>query len=200
MKIGVWYHTRLFGGEPTIDPNWSIPLMMDQMNTLQECGLLNACHELVVSINGDSSNQSAARSIAPKKAKFIDNGTHCKSLLKTMNEVRGWSSEHPGWALCFFHIKGVTHPQDGFYCAWRKCMERWVLLNWRQCVADINSGYETVGAHWLTREKYGNCVTFPFWGGQFFWAKADFLSKLPELPMEPKCRQDWFLSENCPYA
>lgn len=196
MKIAVWYHTRLFGGEPPIDPDWSIPLMMEQMDTLKDTGLLAAAQDFIVSVNGDSENQSAARAIADKRARFIDNGADCKSLLKTMNDVREWAMSHHDWMLCFFHIKGATHPYDGFYTVWRKCMERWTLRNWLQCVRDIEAGYDTVGAHWLTKEKYGNCVTFPFWGGQFFWARASFLAELPAIPMKPTCRQDWFLSEN----
>lgn len=195
-KIAIWYHTRLFGGEPTINPDWSIPLMLEQMETLKTTGLLNNCQSFIVSVNGNSENQVAARSLCDRRAKFIDNGADSKSLLRTMNEVRAWAKLNPDWFLCFFHIKGVTHPHDAFYTAWRKCMERSVIINWIRCVQDLSSGYETVGAHWLTREKYGNCVTFPFWGGQFFWARASFLSELPQLPDQPSCRQDWFLSEN----
>lgn len=196
MKICVWYHTRLFGGEPTINPDWSIPLMMEQMDMLNTTGLLSAAAQFVVSVNGGSDNQVAARGIAGNKATFIDNGANAKSLLRTMNEVRSWAIQHPDWALCFFHIKGVTHPGDTFYTAWRKCMEKWVIRNWARCVSDLRGGCDTVGAHWLTREQFGDCVTFPFWGGQFFWARGAFLAELPTLPLEPTCRKDWFLSEN----
>ena len=98
--------------------------------------------------------------------------------------------------MCFWHIKGVTHPGDLLNHAWRKCMEWHVINHWKRCVADLDAGYETVGAHWLTKDKYGPQVTTPFWGGAFFWAKASFLAELPALPAAPTCRQDWFLSEN----
>ena len=75
-------------------------------------------------------------------------------------------------------------------------MERHVIEHWKQCVADLEAGCDTVGAHWLSKEKYGPQVTIPFWGGMFFWAKASFLAELPGLPSAPNCRQDWFLSEN----
>jgi hypothetical protein len=196
MKLAVWYHTRLFGGEPEINSDWSIALMREQMNLLNLSGLLAASKEFTVCVNGDSENQTAARILAPKKASFIDHGKESKGLLRTMNALREWAMNHPDWLVCFWHIKGVTHPHDALCAAWRGCMERAVIQNWRQCVADLTAGFESVGAHWLAKERYGSMVTFPFWGGQFFWARASFLATLPELPNNPTCREDWFKSEN----
>ncbi len=197
MKIAVWYHCRLFGGEPPIDPDFSIPLMMGQMETMKACGLEHAADEIHICVNGGSHNTVAAQTIAPRKATVTCNGRDAKSLLPTVNALRSWCLGHPDWLVCFFHTKGVTHPGDRLSVLWRGCMERHVLLNWRACVFELtHNNCDTVGAHWLTKEKYGNMVTFPFWGGQFFWAKSNFLATLPELPNEPKTRDDWFLSEN----
>lgn len=196
MKISVWYHTRLFGGQPTIDSDYSISLMTEQMETFRASGLLEASGDVVVCVNGDSINQSAARALAPAKARFIDHGPEAMGLLRSVNRLREWCLVHPDWAVCFWHIKGVTHPWDHLNTVWRQCMERCVIKNWQRCLSDLASGCDTVGAHWLTKEQYSNNVTFPFWGGQFFWATASFLSELPMLPENPKCRQDWFLSEN----
>jgi hypothetical protein len=196
MNISVWYHTRLIGGDPPIDPDFSISLMTEQMGVLKEYGLEDSAHEIVVCVNGGYENQVMARAIAPKKSRFIDHGSGSKSLLPTVNALREWSTAHKDWLVCFFHIKGVTHPWDELNTRWRQCMEKCVIKNWRRCVADIQGGCDTVGAHWLTKEKYGPQVTFPFWGGQFFWAKASFLSELPSVPNSPTCRQDWFISEN----
>lgn len=196
MKIAIWYHTRLFDGEPPINPDVSVPLMMEQMETITKCGLLDSAADLVVCVNGGNDNKAGARSLAPSKARFIDNGSGAKSLLPTVGRLREWCQRHPDWLICFFHIKGVTHPEDATYLTWRRCMEKHVLLRWRQCVRDMETGLDTVGAHWLTKEKYGPCVTFPFWGGMFFWARSNFLAELPPLPETPQCRNDWFLSEN----
>lgn len=192
----VFYHTRLFGGEPKIDPDYSITLMSEQMALLKASGLLQAAQEVVICINGDTQNRLAARSLAPAKARFIDNGADALGLLRTVNALRQWCVEHPGWYVCFWHIKGVTHPWDLLNARWRQCMERCVIRNWHRCVADLNAGWESVGAHWLTPEQYRGIVKLPFWGGQFFWATSDFLATLPALPSNPTRREEWFLSEN----
>lgn len=197
VRIALWYHCRLFGGEPPIDPDFSIPLMLEQMETIKTCGLLDMADEMHICVNGDSHNTVAAQTIAPPKATLVCHGRESKSMLPTVNTLRDWCKGHPGWLVCFFHIKGVTHPNNALNKVWRKCMERHVLLNWQKCILDLTQGgCDTVGAHWLTKEKYGNIVTYPFWGGMFFWAKAAFLADLPQLPMVPEKRDDWFLSEN----
>lgn len=193
--ISVWYHTTLYDPESGIDPDYSISLMTEQMDTLKSSKLLDAASEVVICVNGNSENQVAARAIAPKVSRFVDNGANTKGLLRTVNVLREWSKAHPEWLVCFWHAKGVTHPWDQLNTLWRLCMEKCVIKNWQRCVCDINSGYDSVGAHWLTPEQYYGIVHQPFWGGQFFWAKASFLSELPELPNNPKCRDDWFLSE-----
>lgn len=194
--ISIWYHIRLFGNQPpTINPDYSISLMMEQMETLKSSGLLDAAEDLTVCVNGDSENILAAMSLAPENSRFVNNGPGAQGLLATVNALRKWSIDNPNRMVCFFHAKGLTHPGDDFCIRWRKCMEKHVIKNWRTCAEHVDSGVDTVGAHWLTKEKYGNSVTFPFWGGQFFWANTSFLAELPAIPNNPTCPDDWYLSE-----
>ena len=205
MKISLWYHTILSNGhspkdprfsQKPIDPDWSVPLMLEQMETVKNCGLMDAADDFVVCVNGGLQNQIMARSCSPPKARFIHNGEHAKSLLATTRAMRQWTIEHPDWLVCFFHIKSVTHPHEPLDFAWRKCSEKWVLKNWRQCVADLKSGCDSVGTHWLTPEVFGpSIVPIPIWGGMFFWAKSSFLRELPDLPEAPSGTEDWWLPE-----
>lgn len=196
MKTALWYHTRLFGGNPPLNPDYSITLMTQQMARLKTSGLLDAASALFVCVNGNGENRTGVRCLAPAKAQFIEHGPQAESLLPTINVLRLWCMANPDWLVCFFHIKGVTHPWDPLTTYWRGCMEKWVIGHWQTCVKDMGLGYDTVGAHWLTPEQYPGLVRHPFWGGQFFWAKSSFLAELPELPNAPACRDDWFLSEN----
>ena len=203
--ISVWYHTILYRGhnpadprfsQKQIDPDWSISLMLEQIETLKSCGLLDAAKELVVCVNGDAENQIAARSCAPSKARFIDNGPNSKSILPTVRALRSWALDHQDWLVCFFHIKSVTHANEPLDYAWRKCMERWVITNWRQCVSDLESGYDSVGTHWLTPEQHSAAIVpIPIWGGMFYWVKSSFLVELPELPAHPSNTEEWWLPE-----
>ena len=55
-----------------------------------------------------------------------------------------------------------------------------VVERWRSCVEKLERGYDTVGCHWLTPDAYRQIVSSPFYGGNFWWAKADYIRKLPE--------------------
>lgn len=193
MKLALWYHCRLEGGTPCINPDFAMPLMADQMKELKDSGL-DCADEIHIVSNGGHSNLLYAAMLAPEKSIMHDNGPRAESHLPTVNLLRQWLPDHPDWAVLYFHSKGVTHPGDATYHAWRKCMDRCVLTEWRRCVHDLQH-FESVGPHWLTPEQHPGMVKTPFWGGMFFWATARFLLTLPSIPQAPQCREDWFLSE-----
>jgi hypothetical protein len=75
-------------------------------------------------------------------------------------------------------------------------MERHCIHDWRKCVAALVSGADAAGAHWLTPEKYPGYVKSPFFGGNFWWAKASFLLTLPPIKSNADCRDDFYLAES----
>ena len=196
MKLAVWYHTRMEGGTPPIDPEYSLAVMAEQMAMLKESGLEAAADEILISVNGGAVNAMYAATMAPDKARIIDNGPQAESHLPAVCRIREWLPGHAGWYVCYNHPKGVTHPGNRAYELWRQCQDQIVYAGWRQCVKNLDDGFDSAGAHWLTPEKYGPLLSTPIWGGMAFWAKADFLATLPALPEAPTCREDWFKSEH----
>lgn len=196
MKLAIFYHTRLDGGQnPPLNPDVAMPMMAEQMAALRESGLEEASREIHIVSNGGAGNLLLAAALAPDKSILHDNGPAAESHLPTVNYLRAWLPTHPDWYVCYFHLKGVTHPGERLYHHWRKCMESAVIWKWRTCVSNLEAGLDSVGAHWLTPERYPGTVKSPFWGGMFFWARAEFLLTLPALPEAPRSREDWFLSE-----
>jgi hypothetical protein len=116
-----------------------------------------------------------------------------------MRELQKWLPGHEEWLVCFFHSKGATHPRDPMNGAWRDCMMRHCVLNWRECVGDLVSGYDAVGCHWLPNspndpnaDRWGGNS---FFGGVFWWSTAKYLLTLPPLPDKATDRHSWFLPE-----
>jgi hypothetical protein len=58
-------------------------------------------------------------------------------------------------------------------------MMRGVVHNWRKCVADLDSGYEAVGCHWMEPPETPE-GQFIF-AGNFFWSTSRFLRTLPSI-------------------
>lgn len=194
--IAVFYHVCLsYAGDPPVPLDFGMGIMAEQMHTLKECGLEDAASEIVVLSNGGPSNLLLAAALAPGKARLVDNGADAVSINPSVEVLRQWLPAHREWNVCFFHNKGATHPEDAFNQVWRRCMEAAVLWPWRSCVADLDRGFDSVGAHWLTTERYGAQVITPFWGGMFYWATSNFLATLPPVIPKPTCREQWFQAE-----
>ncbi len=197
-KILVIYHARIFGGEPAVAEGHAIDIMVEQMTSFARCGLLPLCSQFVMGLNGDERDRWALEMIKPYKAELVLHGTAANSELPTLHWLQGWLADpgHGDWYVLYFHLKGARHgTNDALTMAWRRCMEGVVLTHWQRCVRALDEGYETAGAHWLTNAQYGSIVKRAFWGGNFWWAKAEFLRSLPALPANRSCREDDFLAE-----
>jgi hypothetical protein len=181
-KIAVFYHCILSGGTVSIDTPKACAIMAEQMAALKESGLADAADEIRIGLNGDSEDLEMARLFAPAKAMFMVHGKGATTEIPTMNHLRDWLPAHPDWLVAYHHIKGVCYPDHLLYHAWRRCLERAVVWGWRDCIAEIERGRDSCGAHWMTPEQFPGKVKSPFWGGTFWWATAKFLLSLPPLP------------------
>jgi hypothetical protein len=155
-------------------------IMAKQMMALKESGLEEAASEIYIGVNGDESEAFDASEYAPSKSQIIPHGRGSASELTTLHYIQKWL--RPGWNVCYHHIKGATHPGSKIWESWRNCMERVVIWNWRDCVRDLEHGFDTAGAHWMSSEKYA--IIDPsqrYWGGNFWWATSEHLLKLPTI-------------------
>lgn len=193
MKLAVFYHARIEGGSAHIRGDYGRMLVQAQMDLLASTGLYEASNEIVIGLNGGGID--FMREACPPGCTILEHGANAESLLPTYLYLEEWIKSHPDWYVCLWHTKGITHPEDTLNILWRRCMERCVIENWRQCVTDLDLGVDSAGAHWLTRDQFGPIVNTFFWGGAFYWAKASFLLKLPPLIREVKTRDDWFAPE-----
>ena len=191
QKIAIYYHCRL-SDAPTftpgtdhaahpIDPAFAAWLMNSQMRALERSGLAAAAEEIHIGVNGDKQDTALAKLIAPKNSQVVSHGNKAVSEIQTLNLLRRWLPEHSDWVVFYHHIKAISHPTHAGYQAWRQRMEDACVWRWKQCVSDLEAGYDAVGCHWLTPKEFPGTVKSPFFGGNFFWATAKFLATLPPL-------------------
>jgi hypothetical protein len=99
-----------------------------------------------------------------------------------------WAREHPDAAVLYCHTKGAADPTWFNHC-WRESMTLDVVGRWPEALAALDDGYDAAGPHWLDPEIFpnmaiataenGGAVT-PYFGGNFWMARADYLAGLPE--------------------
>jgi hypothetical protein len=169
---------------------------MAQIKAVVDSGLNDAADVFLVGINGDGFDTAFAQGHLPKGRSLIQHGEKSESLLPTMRFLQSWLPGHEDYAVLFFHSKGVTHPGDPLNTAWRNCMTRHVITDWRRCVGDLERGFDAVGCHWIHGKRDDPRLRQPkFFGGVFWMAKARFLLKLPPVPEKITKREDWFEPE-----
>src|SRR5690242_4170335 len=180
-RIAVFYHCIFTGTVRPIHAGFSMDLMAQQMQSLEDCGLASHADKIVVGVNGGEGDADIARMLAPSKAEVIAHGEGSGTEITTLNVLREWCKAHDGWYVLYFHTKGASHPNHPNR-EWRLNMEQHVLHNWRMCVLDLDKGYDACGSYWLTPEEHKNVIKTPFFGGTFWWSKASYLANLPPLP------------------
>jgi hypothetical protein len=179
MKLEIFYHCLLQAHG--IDSNHAFSLLADQMAALVDSGLVDAAEKIFIGVNGDEVDRVAVQTLAPKKA-VVMAFPHGQSEIPTMDFMSGWVKENPGRFVCYFHMKGASRPNDPLCERWRNRMMQAVVWNWGQCVVDLGWGFDAVGCHWLTPEKWPSLIRSPYFGGNFWWSKSEYLSLLPKLP------------------
>lgn len=148
-------------------------LFSEQILTLKSSGLGAAADEIHIGMPGQDHLLAAA--LSPDKAILHDVGDGGRGECPTLEFLQQWLRGHEDWAVCYFHMKGVSQPSNSLFAAWRKCMEKCVIWNWETCIKDLESGYDTVGAHWNTNQDQR------YWAGNFWWASVKHLLKLPPI-------------------
>ena len=183
MNLAVFYHAIFSGGSRPIDMDFACRIMQEQMTALIQSGLSDAADEVYIGINGAEDDAQIARLFVPAKSKFIVHGAGATTEIPTLAFLRSWLPGHEVWKVLYFHSKGISHPTEPFYAVWRQRMTKSVVWEWRDCVAQLDNGVDACGCHWLTPEQFPTLVhDYPFFGGTFWFANANFLMTLPPLP------------------
>lgn len=179
-SIAIFYHCLLNSKERHIDQDYALTLIATQMSALKESGLQDAAQNIFVGVNGNSSDAFPVAMLSPDKATVINHGEGATTEIPTLNILKAFSADHPGWAILYHHTKGVSTPnqQDG----WRRRMENACVWGWQSCVRAITEGADAAGCHWLTPEQNPGTIASPFFGGTFWWAKSEYINTLPPLP------------------
>jgi len=195
--IAVFYHCRVSAnGDAPIPFEHGISVVARQVIALRDSGLAEAASEMFIGVNGGEEDTMAVSSLAPEKAKVIQHPDGSKGEHPTLHALQKWLPEHRGWHVIYFHTKGATKPGNAFWDQWRDCMMKHCVWNWQQCVLDLEMGFDTAGVHYLVPEKYPGSVLSPFYGGNFWWAKSDYLLTLPPIAPSAVDRPSFYDAES----
>lgn len=178
--IAIFYHTYFGGGSFPVTFDNALRIVADQFCAMKHSGLTDAASKFVIGVSGAPEDYMAVASMAPDSSEVVHNLSGVGEL-PTMKLMQDYAKCNPDHYICYLHTKGVIHNGNPVYEAWRKCMERVVIGMWKDCARCLECGYDSAGAHWLTPGNFPIIGPVPYWGGNFFWASAAHLNKLPEI-------------------
>lgn len=183
MRIAIFFHCLFVGGEPPDLLPKAVEIVQEQMAALEGSGLEAAASEIYVGVNGGPESE-CFRTWLPTKARVTYHGLQSKSENLTILMLENWVRENPDCLVLYFHTKGATadhRHRDN----WRKLMMHYLVRQWRQCVADLNNGYDIVCLRWLWDQCDG---TQHIPAGNFLWVKSDFVRKLPSILLRDRIK------------
>jgi hypothetical protein len=111
-------------------------------------------------------------------------------------EIIRWDLPQIDGPVLYAHTKGAANASATNH-AWRGCMIRNTVGRWREAVRDLEHA-DLVGVHWFTPEEHPDKVTTPFFGGNFWWARPDYLAKLPAPTYETRYHAEAWVGQNQP--
>lgn len=188
--LAIWLHVRLSG--PKVNTLHAAEILIEQVGAMQSGGLLDAADVAVIGVS-DLDYALARKLLLYPKFQFEVFQAELRGELPTLSRLQKWVQSN-GHYVHYSHLKCATRA-DSLCAAWRRCMTRHTILNWRQCVGYLDAGKESVGAHWMLPEE-SNLVKAPYWGGNFWLAKAEFLRTLPPLTNDAVTTDLYYLSES----
>ena len=172
LDIGVFYH--VYPGK-----GWE-EMYQEQLGCLVANGLYDKIKHLHIGFNGNLSVCSV-----PDKAVAISNENKSEET-ETLIALRDWCAVNPDAFVLYFHTKGVSR-QNRFTEDWRKCMQYFVITNWRECYKALQEGYDLAGINWQEDTSMGYR---PHFSGNFWWAKASYINTLSEEALNSTFRYD----------
>jgi hypothetical protein len=175
LRLSAWYHVWC-------DGEWQEPVE-EYLQTLRNSDF-PACPR--VGLVGTPHNREKAREALGDCIVAAEADQGYEQV--TLKAVREYALHNDG-AVLYAHTKGASNKGDlGPNSLWRRAMNLRVVDNWQSNLHALEEGYDALGCHWLTPDEHPGTIGTPFFAGNFWMARCDYLRTLPEC--ETRDRMD----------
>jgi len=181
-KIAIFYHIY--------QKNHWAKLFEQQIVALQKSGLYDAADYIHFGINGD---EPLPYDLV--KVNSVKRNIRTELEADTLLDLFRFAVKNPNYKILYIHTKGTTWNEDKIqndklYSTikdtlpinvnlWISYMEYFNIQRWKDCIELLNL-YDCVGTEWLKEANIGTNqkVHTSYYAGNFWWAKAEYISKL----------------------
>ena len=185
--------------------NWK-DILEEQLNEIVRSGLYDKVEKIFIGVNGD---ERFSYWLAVTYKKFEVLYQFSKPELEqslTLSFLRLFARKNLGSKIFYIHSKGVTHKDSKPQNDWRKMMEHYIITQHESCLHELERS-DVVGVNWhlgegymgATAKKCGGVQVTPHFSGNFWWANAEYLERLPSLfPLVNKYQCEFWIGLNNP--
>lgn len=155
---------------------WTV--LEEQLNRIEESGLLDAAEVLNMCINGKMENFEGVKQALSEytKIRYVHVATDAQRFeYPTLDFLkRECDATTEDFNICYLHLKGLTRLNDPNVVDWRHFMEYFNIDRWEDCVQRLTLGYDTVGINYIE-------APWPHYSGNFWWSHANYVKILDPL-------------------
>ena len=165
----------------------------EQLETLERSGLGAACDRLTVTVVGaeiERVDQLFRLFSFYPKTRLIH---ACEDVrvceFPGIEMARQIALEDRNAKILYLHNKGSTYTESArarHVRSWRRYLEFFLIERWQECVEALESA-NLCGVEWLncTKTMAPQMETPGIFAGNFWWARADYLSTCQDAPLRP---------------
>ena len=164
-------------------------LMLEQMIRFCKSDLSQSAANVYIMMNGDLTKFLDL-------AQLLTNNTNVRMVhTATTSNLMEWpgltflkdfcdqqTAEHH---VMYFHAKGVSRLNNPGIRDWRRYLEYWTIDRWKDSVAKLDQGFDTVGTNFINQPFLGADLKPRDWNhysGNFWWARSSYIKQLEKLP------------------
>ena len=167
MRLSHFYHVYA-------DGDWEIPATK-HFEELALSGLLDELDGIYLGVVGSRENRRKVKR-ALRHQVVVEAGEGWEQV--TLNKLRDFCQTDDG-AVLYAHTKGAWS-RDELARQWRVSMTHDVVTRWRECVYALEK-VQAAGPFWLRSDMPEHSGHESFFGGNFWWARSEYVAALPSL-------------------
>jgi len=168
------------------DGVWEAPVE-EHLHALTVSGLLENLDDVFVGIVGSRENRAAVKERFPAVViAEADTGWEQLTLLK----LHDYAMKHEG-KIFYAHTK-AAHQDDEYRAKWRRAMTYDTVTRWRECV-DALDVVGVAGPYWMSSRDSEHKDHQKFFGGNFWWARTNYLRALPPVGLEHRWQAEGWI-------
>jgi GR25 family glycosyltransferase involved in LPS biosynthesis len=167
-------------------------ILEELLETVERSGLLRVLDRVYVVNVGDEAVVPSRHARHAGKVRLINLSTDANLFEKpTLDLLRGFSGFHPGAKVLYLHTKGASYDGGAARLGdWRRYMLHFLVERFPRCLEALERS-DVAGCDLLERPR-------PHFSGNFWWANARYLSRLPPVPVADRHEAEWWVLGGSP--